>query len=81
MHLAAVYDGQSLKLYQDGEQVADRPAGINGSPWPGELHVGQYSGQPTADYQVTGRITAVRLYHRPLDAKEIAAEAKKVPAT
>ena len=81
IHLAAVYDGQSLKLYQDGEPVAERPGSINASPWTGELHIGQYSGQPSADYQVTGRMTGVRLYHRPLDAKEVAAEAKQVPAT
>ncbi len=81
IHLAAVYDGQALKLYQDGEPVAECPASINASPWTGELHVGQYSGQPTADFQVTGRMTGVRLYHRPLDAKEVAAEAKQPPKT
>jgi hypothetical protein len=79
-HLAAVYDGQSLKLYQDGQLVAQRAASVNGAPWPGDLHVGQYSGRPTAEYQVTGRIAGLRLYHRPLEAEEIAAEAKQVPA-
>lgn len=80
VHLAAVYDGQSLKLYQDGQLVADRAATVNPSPWPGELHVGQYSGQRTPDFQVTGRIARLLLYHRSLEAEEIAAEAKQVPA-
>jgi hypothetical protein len=81
IHLAAVYDGQALKLYQNGEAVAECPASINTAPWTGELHVGQYSGQPSADFQVTGRMTGVRLYHRPLDAKEVEAEAKQTPKT
>ena len=59
--------------------MAERAASVNASLWPGELHVGQYSGGPAADYQVTGRITGVKIYHRPLDAQEIAAEAKQVP--
>ncbi|MBM4088936.1 MAG: LamG domain-containing protein, partial [Planctomycetes bacterium] len=79
MHLAAVYDGQMLSLYQDGVQVAQRASSVNPSVWPGELHVGQYSGQPTADYQVTGRLTGVRLYHRPLDAQEVAEQASQTP--
>ena len=79
MHLAAVYDGQSLKLYQDGQAVAERPASINPTPWTGELHIGQYSGQPGPDFQVNGRLTGVRLYHRPLEPEEVAAAAKQVP--
>ena len=79
MHLAAVYDGQTLRLYEDGVQVAERAASVNGSIWPGELHVGQYSGGPGPAYQVTGRITGLKIYHRPLEATEIGAGAKEVP--
>jgi hypothetical protein len=80
-HLAAVYDGQSLRLYEDGAQVAQRGASVNASVWPGQLHVGQYSGGPAADYQVTGRVTGLKIYHRPLDAAEVAAEAIKKPTS
>jgi len=58
---------------------ANRKQKHNASPWPGELHVGQYRGGPTADYQVTGRIAGLKIYHRPLDANEIGDEAKQVP--
>ena len=80
VHLAGVYDGQTLKLYQDGQLVAERPANVNSSASSRELHVGQYSGQVTADFQVTGRITGLCLYHRPLGAEEIAVKAKPAPA-
>jgi hypothetical protein len=36
------------------------------------LHIGQYSGQPGPEFQVTGRIADVKIYHRPLDAAEVA---------
>jgi len=74
-----VQELQTVSLYEDGVQVAQRAASVNPSAWPGELHVGQYSGGPAADYQVTGRITGLKIYHRPLDANEIGAEAKQVP--
>lgn len=80
LHLAAVYDGQRLKLYQDGQLVAERPAAVNPARWQGELHVGQYSGRPGAEYQVTGRIARLQLYHRPLEPEEITAEARQAPA-
>jgi hypothetical protein len=79
VHLAAVCDGRMLTLYQDGQRVAERPAAVNPAPWQGELHVGQYSGRPGAEYQVTGRIAKVRLYHRPLEPEEISAEASRAP--
>jgi len=81
VHLAAVYDGQTLRLYEDGVQVAERAASVDASVWPGELHVGQYSGGPAPAYQVTGRITGLKIYHRPLNATEVAGEAAKKPAT
>jgi hypothetical protein len=80
-HLAAVYDGQTLRLYEDGVEVAQRAASVNPSVWPGQLHVGQYSGQPTADYQVSGRIRDLKIFHRPLAAAEIAADATQKPGS
>jgi len=79
MHLAAVFDGQGARLFQDGVKVAERHGSVNTSPWLGDLHVGQYSGTPGPDYQVHGRIAGLKIYHRPLEAKEIAEAAKSRP--
>jgi hypothetical protein len=35
------------------------------------LHIGQYSGGPGPDYQVTGRIMDVRIYHRALTEDDV----------
>ena len=70
-HLAATYDGQTARLYEDGKLVGEKTGQFNTSPWPGDLHVGQYSGQPGPDFQVTGRIKGVKIYHRPLDPEEV----------
>ena len=79
IHLAATYDGSTLRLYEDGTPVGEQTGSFITAPWPGELFVGQYSGQPGGDFQVTGRITGLKLYHRPLDAAEIAEAAKAPP--
>ena len=76
IHLAASYDGQTATLYEDGKLVGERSGQFNTAPWPGDLYVGQYSGQPGPDYQVTGRIRDVKIYHRPLDAEEVAQAAQ-----
>lgn len=78
-HLAATYDGQVARLYENGVPVAEQIGSGNPSPWAGAMHVGQYSGQPGPDFQVTGRITGVKLYHRALDSGEIAAAAQAPP--
>ncbi len=70
-HVVATCTGQQLQLYQDGQLVAEKLAAINPGVWPGQLHIGQYSGQPGAGYQVNGRIASVRLYHRVLEVDEI----------
>jgi hypothetical protein len=79
MHLVAVYDGRGLALYQDGVKVAERTASVSAAVWPGELHVGQYSGGLAPSYQTQGRIAGLKVYHRPLEAKEITAAAKAKP--
>jgi cytochrome c553 len=76
MHMAGVYDGHSLRLYQDGRLVAEKAGQANANPWSGDLCVGQYSAGATPDYQTQGRIAGLKIYHRPLDAKEIAEAAK-----
>jgi hypothetical protein len=79
IHLAASYDGQTAALYEDGKLVGERSGRFNTVPWPGDLHVGQYSGQPGPEFQVTGRIQGVKIYHRPLEAEEVALSAQKRP--
>jgi hypothetical protein len=78
IHLAATYDGTTTRLFENGTQVAEQTGSFNTAPWTGDLHVGQY-GQPAADFQVTGRMTGVKIYHRPLDPEEIAASAAVPP--
>ncbi|KKK53171.1 hypothetical protein LCGC14_3097460, partial [marine sediment metagenome] len=79
IHLAAVSDGSTLRLYQDGKLVGEQTGSINTTVWPGQLHVGQYSGTPAPEYQVTGQMKDVKLYHRPLEAAEVAQAAKTRP--
>jgi len=77
-HLAATYDGSTARLYEDGNLVGEKTGRFNTSPWPGDLHVGQYS-YPAPQYQVTGRIKGVKVYHRPLEPEEIAKAALNRP--
>ncbi len=71
IHLVGTFDGRQLRLYQDGELVAERTGSFQLSAWPGDLHIGQYSGGPAPAYQVIGRIQDVKIYHRLLSDREI----------
>ena len=51
----------------------------NTAPFAGDLHIGQYSGTLGPDFQLTGRITGVKIYHRPLDPAEVAKAAEARP--
>jgi hypothetical protein len=79
IHLAGTYDGRTLRLFQDGAQVAEKAGQVNAAIWPGALHVGQYSGAPGPDFQVHGRLQGVKLYHRPLAERETVEAAKTRP--
>ena len=79
VHLATIFDGQNLRLFEDGVQVAEAKGPVKTDAWPGELHIGQYSASPSDDFRVTGRIAGVKIYHRPLAAAELAEAAKKKP--
>jgi len=79
IHIAAIYDGTALKLYEDGNPVAESPGPINPAAWSGDLFIGQYSGGPGPQYQTTGHVTGVKIYHRALTAEEVAAAAKSLP--
>jgi hypothetical protein len=76
IHLAATYDGETAKLYEDGKPVGERAGRANQRRWPGDLHVGQYSAQPGPSYQMTGQLKGVRIYHRALDVKELATKSQ-----
>lgn len=78
-HLVGIYDGQTLRLYQDGALVAEQVGAMSTAAFAGELLIGQYSGSPGEPYQVRGRIAGVKLYHRALSADEIARAAKQPP--
>jgi len=78
-HVVGTFDGQTTRVFQDGQQVAERTGTSVTAPWPGALHVGQYSGGPRPEYQVTGRIAGVKIYHRVLTAEEAAHSAKQPP--
>ncbi len=75
----ATADGRTARLYEDGKLLTETPGAVNTASWLGDLHVGQYSGMPGPEFQVTGRIVGVKLYHRPLNAEEVAAAARKLP--
>ena len=79
IHVVATFDGRTARLFQDGVQVAERAGSANTSRWAGDLCIGQYSGSPGPEFQVTGRIAGVQLYHRPLTAAEAAAQAATKP--
>jgi hypothetical protein len=79
IHVVAMYDGQSCRLFQDGRQVAERKEVVNQAVWPGDMFLGQYNESSLPDFQVLGRITGVKIYHRPLTSAEIAQGASKKP--
>jgi len=63
MHMVGTYDGEKLRLYQDGTLVAERYAAVNKTPWTLDLIIGQYNAI-APDYQVRGRIKDVRIWQR-----------------
>ncbi len=78
-HLVATFDGRTTRLFQNGTQVAEKAGIVNTSPWPGELHIGQYSPGPAPGFQVTGQVAGVKIYHRALDAAEVTSAARATP--
>jgi len=72
-HLVGAFDGETTRLYQDGELVAEKAGAPISALWNGPLHVGQYSGGPGPQYQVLGRIAGVRVYGRSLPAADVRA--------
>jgi Hydrazine synthase alpha subunit middle domain/Concanavalin A-like lectin/glucanases superfamily/WD40-like Beta Propeller Repeat len=62
-HLVSTYDGETARLFQDGQLVAEVDGTANQAPWSGALHVGQYSAGPAPQYQVNGWIADVKVYN------------------
>jgi hypothetical protein len=79
VHLVGTCDGRTARLFQDGLLLAEKTGSFVTAAWPGELHLGQYSGSPGPEYQVTGRLAGVKIYHRVIDAAEAATLAKAKP--
>ena len=63
-HIVGTYDGSTLRLYENGKLVAEKPGVVNKKPWTRNLIIGQYSGQIDAQFQVKGRIKDVRVWQR-----------------
>lgn len=55
-HIKASFDGRTLRLFQNGELVAQRSGKIGKAPWNGGLTVGQYSGAVGPEYQFKGTV-------------------------
>jgi hypothetical protein len=79
-HLVGTFDGRTTRLFQDGQKVAEKPGHIIQATWNGPLHVGQYSGGPSASYQVNGWFSGLRIYNRVVNAEEAADAFKQKPA-
>jgi hypothetical protein len=67
-HLAATYDGSRLRLYEEGELVAEKSATTPPAVGEGALKIGC----DTPDGPFTGKIDEVRVYNRALDGAEVA---------
>jgi hypothetical protein len=79
IHLATTFDGRDLRLFEDGVLVGEAKGPVKTDAWPGDLHIGQYSAKTGDEFQVTGRIAGVKIYHRPLRAAEVAEAARTKP--
>lgn len=70
VHLAATFDGQTMRIFIDGQHAGamERPGPIH-PPTNSPLVLGSYAQDHTAHFQ--GRLGEVRLFDRALDAAEI----------
>jgi len=66
LHIVGTFDGQTLRLYENGTLIAHHAASANRTPWLDNLVIGQYS-QTAPGFQVRGRIRDVRIWHRVLE--------------
>jgi hypothetical protein len=71
IHLAATFDGNTLRLYQDGTLVAENTGTPSLAAWEGPLFLGQYSGGPSDAHQTKGKIKGFKIYQRVLQEEEL----------
>ncbi len=74
VHLAGTYDGQMMRVYQDGREVGHLARTGPVKPNPEPLCLGNYARDHRAHFQ--GLLDEVRLYDRALTADEVAAHAR-----
>ncbi len=67
--LRATWDGSRAQLFQDETLVADVPCRPQLNAWPGPMMIGQYTGGPSVDYQVIGKVSDVKIYARAVSAE------------
>ncbi|MDR1964999.1 MAG: hypothetical protein LBQ50_14605 [Planctomycetaceae bacterium] len=61
-HCVCQYDGNSLRIIQDGKPVAEKAARIRKTrSWTGSLMIGNYSGGTGEQYQLKGSVRDVRI--------------------
>ncbi|MDR1922994.1 MAG: hypothetical protein LBQ66_01370 [Planctomycetaceae bacterium] len=61
-HLVCQYDGETMRIIQDGKVTAERPANTNKiRQWKGELVIGNYSADKKESYQLKGSIRNIKI--------------------
>jgi hypothetical protein len=70
-HLAATYDGATMRLYVNGAQVASRADAVPAAASTGALRIG---GDSVWGEYFVGRIDEIRIYNRVLSASEIGSD-------
>ena len=71
-HLAMTYDGETMRVYLDGREVASKQVGKERSPGNTSLDIGR---RQDGHVYFTGKIDEVRLYDRALEPREVQANA------
>ncbi len=61
LRVVAKYDGEKLRVFQDGQVVGEVACNAVAKPWRGDLFVGQYSAQQEPSYQFVGKIRNLKI--------------------
>ena len=79
VHLVGTFDGHTARLFQDGELIAEKTGNVIRTRWARPMIVGQYSGGPGPQFQVTGQIAGLRIYGRAMPAADVAQAMQSKP--
>ncbi|MDR2643612.1 MAG: hypothetical protein LBC74_12545 [Planctomycetaceae bacterium] len=61
-HLVCQYDGETLRIVQDGKKVAEKQANSRQTPnWKGKLIIGNYTDEANPQYQLKGCIKDIKI--------------------